>query len=64
MSKIPIDWKEWVVDGTANGKRLDDLIEVARQMGRRLARRTDEAMLAELAKGALKTGVDAEGRKG
>ena len=76
MAKIPIDWKEWVTNGEVDRQRLDDLIEVSRQIGERMGHRVGievarqmgktmrRRVVDELAKVALETEVDAAGRKG
>lgn len=45
MISIRVDWREWVLNGTADGKRLEDLKEVAREAGRKMARRREQAVL-------------------
>ena len=48
MSVIKVDWREWIVNGTADGKRLDDLKEVARTFGRKLARQREKAIFDKI----------------
>ena len=45
MSVIRVDWVEWATNGTADGKRLEDLKETARECGRKMARRREKAVM-------------------
>lgn len=48
MITTKVDWREWAINGTADGERLEDLKHVAREFGRQMARRREEEILKRI----------------